>query len=342
MEELTSRPHAALLAAAALFSLALILALGASSALADNGTFAFQNETHELRVLYMPGNEENSLHSPGLSVYGTTSPAATAWLDGFWVAYASSSTSQLWMYRWTPLEGSGEFWNTGLGVKAATSPAIAEDHEAAFMATNGELTLYNKTEGAHATGLGMEQSNPAIASNGYEAAAEVAFEAAGSHHLWLYSRAAGGHDTGLGIEAGTNPSIAALTNGAYEVAFVGEGTHKLWLYSTATGLATNTGYTVTTGTSPAVSAEYGLSGAWAAAFSGTNQTLSTYTWTGTFFQPPVGVHSATGPGIAQSVYPGYEVGFERTNGTLGTYNPELGARSWNYHPSSSPGVGFVP
>jgi hypothetical protein len=127
-------------------------------------------------------------------------------------------------------------------------------------------------------------------------ASEVAFQAAGSHHLYTYNTSSGAtFETGLEIESGTSPSIA-LVGGEYVAAFQARGSHRVYTYATSSGVPHETGLEVESGTSPSIAtveAEYLI--AFQAAGS---RRLYTYSSSGIPFETGLEIESGTGPSIA--------------------------------------------
>jgi lysozyme-like protein len=156
---------------------------------------------------------------------------------------------------------AGNHTDTGLGMAAGTSPAIAwlsgGGWEAAFRANGtGDLELYSSATGQQATTLGVTaDTSPAIAAltgGGYE----VVFNANGTGDLEEYSSSAGQSATTLGLAAGTSPAIAGLTGGGWEAVFNANGTGDLEEVTSA-GNHASSGLGMATGTSPAIA---GLTG----------------------------------------------------------------------------------
>jgi hypothetical protein len=202
--------------------------------------FAFQANTTSLWVDHL--NQSQGMRAG-------TSPSRV--LPSGWVAFqANTGNLIIWNYKL----GAGV--NTGLGMAAETSPAIAEiaggSYEVAFRANTGILWTYCSCSGAHATTLGMENgTSPDITANGEGWV--VALQGAGSHHLWLYLNNGASMDLGGGISPSTSPSIAERqgATGIWEVAY--HATRNDWLetYSPLTGLVT-TEKVMRAGSSPSI------------------------------------------------------------------------------------------
>jgi hypothetical protein len=102
----------------------------------------------------------------------------------------------------------------------------------------------------------------------------VAFQGSNGH-LWTLDPAGTPHDRGLGMAAHTSPSVVITCGGGCRntIAFQAN-TRTLWLLDLLTGVATNTGIPMASGTSP--SASRTLAGAVKIAYRGTNGHLWTY------------------------------------------------------------------
>jgi hypothetical protein len=250
----------------------------------------------------------------------TTSPSISSWAASIW------GTGEQWIYV-SPAGGetafqanTGDQWiytptntgdrDTGLGMAAGTSPAIAPNgsggFETALQANTGDLWIDTPT-GNVDTSLGMAAgTSPAIAdsSSGFE----TAFQA-NTDDLWIYTPGnAGNRDTGLGMAAKTSPAIAPDGSG-FEVAFQAD-TGDLWLH-TPTGNV-DTGLGMAAGTSPAIAPD---GSGFEVAFQADTGDLWIDTPTGNV-DTGLGMAAGTSPAIVDG-----EVAFQANTGDLWVYTP---------------------
>jgi hypothetical protein len=236
-----------------------------------------------------PGTPSSPAADPG-STYGPLMPGLTAF---------QANTTDLWIYD--PFNAGGR--DTGLGMAAKTSPAIAPNgsggFESAFQANSHKLWIHSSAGNVN-TGLGMAPGTSPSVANG-----EVAFQA-NTGKLWIYTPTNAGHRaTTLGMAAGTSPSIEA--NG--DVAFQASGTGDLWIH-TPTGNV-DTGLGMAPGTSPSMANGE-------VAFQANTGLLWIYT-------PTNAGHRATTLGMAAGTSPSIdtdgEVAFQANTGLLWIHTP---------------------
>jgi hypothetical protein len=257
---------------------------------------AFRANTGDLWV-YTPANAGQ--RATDLGTAAGTSPSIA---DGE-TAFQANATGDLWLH--TP---AGNV-DTGLGMAAKTSPAIAVSSgglETAFQADTGELWVYTPANAGHRdTGLGMAAgTSPAIAPDGSGFA--VAFQA-NTGDLWLHTPA-GNVDTGLGMAAGTSPAIAPDGSG-FAVAFQAN-TGDLWLHTPAGNV--DTGLGMAAGTSPAIADGE-------VAFQASTGDLWLHTPAGNV-DTGLGMATGTSPSIYASSG-GLETAFQASTGDLWIYTP---------------------
>jgi hypothetical protein len=207
---------------------------------ATGSDFAFQANTTGLWVNHL--NQSQGMKAG-------TSPSRV--LPSGWVAFqANTGNLIVWNYKL----GSGV--ETGLGMAAGTSPALAEiaggSYEVAFRANTGLLWTYCSCSGGQATSLGVESgTSPDITANGEGWV--VALQGAGSHSLWLYLNNGTGMNLGGGISPTTSPSIAERQGaaGIWEVAYHATKNNWLETFNPLTGLVT-TEKVMRAGSSPSI------------------------------------------------------------------------------------------
>jgi hypothetical protein len=140
---------------------------------------------------------------------------------------------------------------------------------------------------------------------------EIAFQA-GTGNLHAYSSATG-QAKGPSVRVGTSPSISA-----YEIAFQTTG-GSLHTYSPATHQTTNTGQSMSAGTSPSTAVL--ANGDYEIAFQDSSGFLSIYSLaTGKATATGLGMKAGTSPSIAALSNGGYEVAFQDSSGFLSVYD----------------------
>jgi Lysozyme like domain len=193
---------------------------------------------------------------------------------------------------------SGSNFTTTLGLKAGTSPSVAElsdgTFEAAFEANNDDLGLSHLGGGTRNTTLGMKAgTSPAIAAlpnDGWIAAFQD-----NASKLYLYDSSGDQVNTDLGMAAGTSPVIAVQADGSYRVVF--QSNDNVLAGYNSSGSSYTTAYGMKAGTSPSLTAE--PDGTYEAAFEANNDNLATvHIGTGTSVNPTtLGMDDATSPSI---------------------------------------------
>jgi len=222
---------------------------------------------------------------------------------------------------------TGDLWTVGtagnknwsLGMRAATSPAIASlssgGFQVAFQANTSDLWTVGSA-GNKDWGLGMmagtSPSITALDGGGFE----VAFQA-NTGDLWTVGDA-GNKNWSLGMAAGTSPSITAVSGG-FEVAFQAN-TGSLWTVGNAGDRDWSLG--MKTGTSPSITA---VSGGFEVAFQANTSDLWTVGTAGNK-DWALGMMTGTSPAIA-SVSGGFEVAFQANTSDLWTVG-DAGAKDW--------------
>lgn len=226
------------------------------------------------------------------------------------------------------LYGTAAKINTGLGMKAGTSPALAVNpsgqYQIAFQANTGSLWTYSYPGGGANVGQGMRAgTSPAIAAlaNGKF---ETAFQA-NTGSLVLFGNAAK-VNTGLGMMAGTSPAMAVNSAGQIQVAFEAN-TGVLWTYSYPGGAA-NVGLAMKKGTSPSIAAL--PNGKFEVSYQTSSGALEVY---GNAAKVNTGdaVVSTSSPAIAVNSAGQIQAGFAGTGNNLWTYSYPGGTA----HPAQS-------
>ena len=157
------------------------------------------------------------------------------------------------------VDGTGTVVDTGLGMRAGTSPAIAAldsgGREVAilFQANTGDMWIYEPGGTVASTGLGMKaKTSPAIASlpNGSWTGAFQANDGT----MWQYNPGGTVATTGLGMQAESSPSITALGDLPYHTPYQSAfnvNTGQTWTYEPG-GAVTNTMLGSMPATSPSI------------------------------------------------------------------------------------------
>jgi len=211
------------------------------------------------------------------------------------------------------------------GLKAGTSPSVAELSDgtfmAAFEANNDNLGLSQLGSGTLHTSLGMEAgTSPAIAAlpgGGWIAAFQ---DNAGK--LYLYDSSGDQINTDLGMASGTSPAIAVQADGSYRVVFQ-DNDHVLAGYnSSGSNFATTLG--MEPGASPALAAE--PDGTYEGAFEANNDNLATiHIGTGISVNPTsLGMDRDTNPAVTVQANDTFMVVFQDNDNVLAGYNSSGG------------------
>ena len=225
--------------------------------------------------------------------------------------------------------------NSGLGMMAGTSPAIAANssggYDVAFQANTGALLVSQVNSSDQITwttnsGLGMMAgTSAAIAANssgGYDVAFQANTGALLVSQVNSSDQITWTTNSGLGMMAGTSPAIVANSSGGYDVAFqANTGALLVSQVNSSDQITwtTNSGLGMMAGTSPAIAAN--SSGGYDVAFQANTGALlvsqvnssDQITWT---TNSGLGMMAGTSPAIAANSSGGYDVAFQANTGAL--------------------------
>jgi hypothetical protein len=198
-------------------------------------------------VAMAPGTNPAITYQPRL--YYTAAPPLAAAVQG------AGGTMEIY-------EG-GSVVNTGLGMAAHTSPAMAALDSTrgdsrfviAFQVNSGYMWLYEPNGINASTGYGMAAGTNAAVASEPGGSFAASFQA-NSGAMWLYVPNGIVASTGIGMQAGASPAITGLSDGppyygAFEIA-LSASTNTIWTYEPS-GYVTNTIYGNAVGTSASIS-----------------------------------------------------------------------------------------
>ena len=225
---------------------------------------------------------------------------------------------------WTYIRAIGGA-NTGIPVKAGTSPSIGQyrgGYKVAFQGSSGTLSTYTPGQPAVNTGLGMQAgTNPSVTplEDGI-----VAFHS-NSGNLWTYQAGGNVTDSGFGMASGTSPSISGLPRTEFPtfpaarstVAFQAS-TGNLWTYQEF-GAIVDTKLGMATGTSPAIATLDAGSPRFVVAFQANTGNLWIYEPGGTVADTGYAMKPGTSPSVAALPGGAYVIAFQANTGTMWFY-----------------------
>jgi hypothetical protein len=196
---------------------------------ATNFVYAVAFESVSNQHLWYYDGAANTAHDTGLGMaFGSnatimTSPAMVFDDAGFYVIAFQADTlhaagnGRLWIYF---PQGNGHT-DSGLTMKAGTSPSISQTDRVAFQGSNGHLWYYDIGASGHDVNLGMAAgTNPSISADG----TEIAFQA-NTGHLWTFNVGGAAHDTGIVLASGSSPSLGMCGAACYDVAYRASNGH---------------------------------------------------------------------------------------------------------------------